>query len=55
MTRCENPLIVSWQVRVYFVMKPCLCSRGGELQARERAVELRAEITKLVGGEVRAK
>ena len=36
-------------MRVYFVMRPFLYAIEGGFQARERAVELRAEMTKLVG------
>ena len=49
MTRYEFPLTVSWHVRVYLVMKPCLCFRGGGYHASERAVELTAEMTKFTG------
>ena len=36
-------------------MRPFLCSRGGGFQAKERAVELTAEMIKFVGGAVGAK
>ena len=39
-------------MRVYFVMRPFL---EGGFQARERAVELKAEMTKLVGAAAGAK